>query len=116
MRRVIDDTHFEDVVKDITAYLRAEEENSQYGCDVYLYRVIDRMANALGLKFTNEIAIDDGVRFDIVYITPEEEQICGLIKCNPKKERFGESLNIDIYDIDSKKEYGNFHFYNSLED
>ena len=116
MRRVIDDTHFEDVVKDITTYLRAEEENSQYGCDTYTYRVIDRMADKLGLKFTNEITIDDGVRFDIVYITPEEEQICGLLKCKFTKELFGESLHIDIYDIDSKKEYGHFHFYNSLED
>ena len=116
MRRVIDDTHFEEVVKNITAYLRKEEENSQYGCDVYLYRVIDRMADKLGLKFTNEIAIEEGIRFDIVYITPEEEQICGLLKCKNGKEFFGESLDICIYDVDSKKEYGSFHFYNSLDD
>lgn len=116
MRRVIDDTHFEEVVKNITAYLKKEEENGRYGCDTYTYRVIDRMADKLGLKFTNEITIEEGIRFDIVYITPEEEQICGLIKCKYEKEPFGDSLDIYIYDIDSKKDYGSFHFYNSFDD
>lgn len=110
MRRVYDDSHFDEVFEKLNEMLEYESKPFYGYADVR--HIVDKIKDELGFKLSNKIETEDKIRYDVIYITPEEEQICCLIHMIPEEDRYsGDSLTVYITDIDEEKEYGHYHIH-----
>ena len=97
MRRVYDDSHFDEVFEKLNEMLEYESKPFYGYADVR--HIVERIKDELGFKLSNKIETEDKIRYDVIYVTPEEDRYSG------------DSLTVYITDIDEEKEYGRYHIH-----